>query len=553
MLDDGTTTGFREESFTHDGLGRLTQAAATSGTTTRTLTTDHDVLGNLKFRMSDVTGDIDVTDYTYTDALNAVQYAKVGSTRQKYAYDDAGRMMSDRQCLQLTGTCTFSTQTDALNDRYIEWDGRDLARKIVVGSGLTDSTPTARETFRYGPDEARFERFSEWKDGEETQSMRTFYVGDYEKTFPESDADVVSVERTRLPGGVVHVKTTPTTGSATEAFEYRHVDHLGSAAVIADGTATPLAVLGNDPFGARRRADWTRELTADESAALSGRRTARGFTGHEHLDRTGFVHMNGRLYDARLGRFLSPDPYVTDPTMSQDWNAYSYVSNSPMSFADPTGYVRAGPGCDLLTVMCAANDPGGGHSVISEPYQISGSFVLTVPVLTVDWGFVGGWGHGSDYGWGGWFPTIRVGVASFPVDFVLPGFLQSAGVGPTDMPMFFVGATGMGEGALWLHVYGALEAARRQRYERGPGLYVTGHRVLGVFVHLAIEYRNENNDPETLSAYPAGLLDSLVSRPDRPEDVDPGNNFTVGVLRPPENVAPGDYFRTLQEIDRQYH
>lgn len=31
----------------------------------------------------------------------------------------------------------------------------------------------------------------------------------------------------------------------------------------------------------------------------------RGYTGHEHLDQL------GRMYDPRLGRYLSPDPYDT--------------------------------------------------------------------------------------------------------------------------------------------------------------------------------------------------------------------------------------------------
>ncbi|WKD50594.1 RHS repeat domain-containing protein [Microbulbifer spongiae] len=64
----------------------------------------------------------------------------------------------------------------------------------------------------------------------------------------------------------------------------------------------------------------------------------RGYTGHEHLDRTGLIHMNGRIYDPTLGRFLSPDPIVQAPTYSQSWNRYSYVLNNPMSLVDPTGY-----------------------------------------------------------------------------------------------------------------------------------------------------------------------------------------------------------------------
>ena len=38
--------------------------------------------------------------------------------------------------------------------------------------------------------------------------------------------------------------------------------------------------------------------------------TTRGFTGHEQVDSMGIVHMNGRIYDAKLGRFLQADPIV---------------------------------------------------------------------------------------------------------------------------------------------------------------------------------------------------------------------------------------------------
>jgi RHS repeat-associated protein len=63
----------------------------------------------------------------------------------------------------------------------------------------------------------------------------------------------------------------------------------------------------------------------------------RGYTGHEHIDAFGLINMNGRMYDARLGRFLSPDPFVQAPDNSQSFNRYSYCVNNPMKYKDPSG------------------------------------------------------------------------------------------------------------------------------------------------------------------------------------------------------------------------
>jgi hypothetical protein len=50
------------------------------------------------------------------------------------------------------------------------------------------------------------------------------------------------------------------------------------------------------------------------------------------------VHMNGRIYDGLLGRFLSADTFVPNPGSLQSFNRYSYVQNNPLSRTDPTGY-----------------------------------------------------------------------------------------------------------------------------------------------------------------------------------------------------------------------
>src|SRR5690606_25793483 len=66
--------------------------------------------------------------------------------------------------------------------------------------------------------------------------------------------------------------------------------------------------------------------------------TNRGYTGHEQVDSMGLIHMNGRVYDPVIGRFLSADPFVQDATNSQSLNRYSYVMNNPLSMTDPSGF-----------------------------------------------------------------------------------------------------------------------------------------------------------------------------------------------------------------------
>lgn len=51
--------------------------------------------------------------------------------------------------------------------------------------------------------------------------------------------------------------------------------------------------------------------------------------------------MNGRVYDPKLGRFMSADPVWTgDLTDPQSLNPYSYVSNNPLTLVDPSGFAQ---------------------------------------------------------------------------------------------------------------------------------------------------------------------------------------------------------------------
>ncbi len=93
-----------------------------------------------------------------------------------------------------------------------------------------------------------------------------------------------------------------------------------------------------DAWGERREGDdWT-PMTTIELMNFDSSTTTKGFTGHEMLDEVGLIHMNGRIYDPRLGRFMQADPFIQASGNTQSYNRYSYVMNNPLKYTDPSGY-----------------------------------------------------------------------------------------------------------------------------------------------------------------------------------------------------------------------
>jgi RHS repeat-associated protein len=67
--------------------------------------------------------------------------------------------------------------------------------------------------------------------------------------------------------------------------------------------------------------------------------TDKLFTG-QRLDATGLYFYNARYYDATIGRFISPDTVIQSMANPQCLNRYSYCSNNPLKYTDPSGHTR---------------------------------------------------------------------------------------------------------------------------------------------------------------------------------------------------------------------
>ena len=73
------------------------------------------------------------------------------------------------------------------------------------------------------------------------------------------------------------------------------------------------------------------------------------------------IHMNGRVYEPTLGRFMSADPIIQEPEFSQSFNRYSYVMNNPLSLTDPSGYFGV-PQLEVEIVIGHREAPAGSNT-----------------------------------------------------------------------------------------------------------------------------------------------------------------------------------------------
>ncbi len=78
-------------------------------------------------------------------------------------------------------------------------------------------------------------------------------------------------------------------------------------------------------------------LTSNTTTARRARRPTASRTGMWN-PLTNLINMKGRIYDPKVGRFLTPDPLVQSPLRSESQNRYSYAWNNPLKWVDPSGF-----------------------------------------------------------------------------------------------------------------------------------------------------------------------------------------------------------------------
>lgn len=275
---------------------------------------DYDGHGNLLYKDKVQNGDAE--DYQYVNGRpHAVSH--VGDKR--YYYDSRGNM-------------TRSTSSDG--EREISWYSFDKPKSITQRTTGEDSSIIQ---MHYDADRTRVAKFSH-------KAITTYVGGSYERV-RKLDGSEIHKYYYSAGGQSIGYITQHLNSAKTQAVTneyYLLTDHLGSTDVMVKSDGSVEQRMSFSAWGERRHAvRWSAFSLSDLNHMLGfvdDHGMTKGYTGHEQDDEVGLINMNGRLYDAALGRFISADPYVQAPEMTQSFNRYTYVLNNPLGYVDPSGY-----------------------------------------------------------------------------------------------------------------------------------------------------------------------------------------------------------------------
>ena len=147
-----------------------------------------------------------------------------------------------------------------------------------------------------------------------TRSFRKYYSADgsmeIKATFAAGNtATPTAIEFITYIGGDAYSAPMVVKSDGTiQNYFYLHRDYQGSILAVTNATG---GVVEKRLFDA-----WGAIVKVQDGAGNNLTKLTffdRGYTGHQHLESVGLIHMNGRLYDPKLHRFLQPDNFVQDP------------------------------------------------------------------------------------------------------------------------------------------------------------------------------------------------------------------------------------------------
>jgi RHS repeat-associated protein len=300
------------ESLFYDNDYRLTCATLSSSCSTPTFAYDGGSSGP-----GNITTQTGVGTYTYPaagqprpHAVTSITGTFNGITNPAFSYDANGNMTAR-----------------ASSTANISWYSSNYPETISA----SDPAGSEEVQFNYGPDRQRWEQVYTGPSGTE----QTYYVGKRLEVVFNGTTNY----RHYIYAGSEPVAIYNRSSAGMNTMSYFLEDHQGGVSAITSNAGATDVTQSYSAFGQMRDSQtWSGAPTAAQTNSLATL-TRQGYTFQTGLGQSmGLNHMNGRVQDAILGRFLSPDPKIPDPSSSQSYNRYSYTGNNPLTLIDPSGF-----------------------------------------------------------------------------------------------------------------------------------------------------------------------------------------------------------------------
>lgn len=329
-----------DEIFSYDELNRLTRSLLNNTANAqllRNLNYQYDALGNITYSS-------EVGTYTYATGPGARPHAVQSISGQ------AGKTINPVYSYDANGNIVSVVGSNGVR-RTHTWTSFDNPGSFSL------SQDNVKVDFLYGPEHQRIREISTRTVGGVT-TVKTLNV-----LHPDNEGGLFFEREDKTIGGVSSsenrhyisaekgafllitssnpIQSNPVATSQTTSADMRywHKDHLGSIVASTNASGGLIERMAYDPFGKRRNINGA----FDQTGTVEPSSTNRGFTGHEHLDELDFIHMNARVYDPDIGKFLSADPTVPGFYNPQAYNRYTYTLNNPLNFVDKTGFAHTSP------------------------------------------------------------------------------------------------------------------------------------------------------------------------------------------------------------------
>jgi len=332
--------------YTYDAAGQVTSITdkVNTGNASMTATYKYDEQNRLIYAQGnygtknysyDQIGNIITKDgWTYTYGNKAGPHAVTSSSDGSvFKYDLNGNMVSVAKGSEKT-TYNYDVQN----------------RLISVYSQTTGSANVCIAQYVYDGDGGRVKKTVYRRDKAvyHISTNSSLLFNDYTPTKWPATAANTTADTTYYVGNVYEQESSTTTGPARKtkyiylgdtriasvgsdgSIFYYHGDHLGTTNVLTDSAGSEREITEYDPFGT---------IVVHDKIGSNFAVIWYYFTGKPLDDETGLVFLGARYYNPLLGRWITPDTTIPGGGVNpQELNRYSYVSNNPINFIDPSGH-----------------------------------------------------------------------------------------------------------------------------------------------------------------------------------------------------------------------